>query len=261
MNQGLILRIVAWSIALGLVALPVVGVLNGWFAVDHWPIRYVQVRAPFKHVSAEQIRTTASTELGGGFFALDLQKVRQVVAALPWVASVDARKQWPDTLVLDVRERMPFARWGASQLVDRDGRLFSVPGAAQLQGLPQLDGPDGSLDKVIAFYDKTQRTLSGTGLLLTGVSDDARGSWTLSVAGGATIRLGHARVEQRLHRFLDVYPKISPGHPAGFDHADLRYTNGFAVQWLAPPPPPPVSPPAPPPAKPATVSPTAKAQT
>ena len=56
MNSRVVLKVIAWSIALTLVALPVVGVLNGWFAADRWPVRYLKVDAEFNHVSAEQIR-------------------------------------------------------------------------------------------------------------------------------------------------------------------------------------------------------------
>src|SRR5471032_3559501 len=101
---GVLLKLLAWMIALVLVALPVVGVLNGWFAVDRWPVRYLQVEAEYNHVSAEQIRAAAATHLGTGFFALKLEEVRAAVAALPWVESVEARKRWPETLELRVRE-------------------------------------------------------------------------------------------------------------------------------------------------------------
>ncbi|MGH8125951.1 MAG: cell division protein FtsQ/DivIB, partial [Rhodanobacteraceae bacterium] len=37
------LRLAAWLIALTLVALPVVGVLQGWFASDRWPVRELQL--------------------------------------------------------------------------------------------------------------------------------------------------------------------------------------------------------------------------
>lgn len=235
MNTRLPLKLAAWTIALMLVALPVVGVLNGWFAVDRWPVKYLQVEAQFEHVSAAQIRATVATQLGTGFFALDLEHVRHSVAALPWVASVEARKRWPDTLVLLVREHQPFARWGAKRLIDRDGGLFSVPGGNALQGLPQLDGPDGALGDVVDFYTRTGPMLSGTGLILTGVRLTPRGSWTLTLAGGAQIRLGDTDVVARLQRFIDVYPQIGAGHAAGFEHADLRYTNGFAIRWLAEP--------------------------
>ncbi len=234
MSQRLLLKISAWAIALTLVALPIIGVLNGWIAVDRWPVRYIQVQAPFAHVSAEQIRAASSSQLGTGFFALQMEDVRKSVAALPWVASVEARKRWPDTLVLEVRERQPFARWGSSRLIDHHGELFSIPGSGDLQGLPQLDGPASALADVVNFYKQAQQTLSGTGLILAGVSQDARGSWTIKLSGGGSIALGHEDIHARLQRFLAVYPQLSPSHSSGFDHVDLRYTNGFAVQWAAP---------------------------
>ena len=52
--SGLI-RVFAWLLALGLAALPVVAVLNGWMAPDRWPIRHLQVTAEYQRVSAEQV--------------------------------------------------------------------------------------------------------------------------------------------------------------------------------------------------------------
>jgi cell division protein FtsQ len=234
MSNRVLLKLLAWTIALALVALPVIGILNGWFATDRWPVKYLQVEAEYNHVSAEQIRAAAATHLGTGFFALNLESVRSAVAALPWVEAVEARKQWPDTLVLRIRERQPFARWGEQNLIGRDGTIFSVPGSEDVQGLPQLEGPDDRLTDVVSFYTATQKTLAGSGMVLTGVSLSGRGSWTLSLSGGAQILLGHDSVDHRLQRFLAVYPQIGADHSGGFQHADLRYTNGFAIAWVAP---------------------------
>ncbi len=33
------LRLAAWVIALALIALPIIGVLEGWFASGRWPVR------------------------------------------------------------------------------------------------------------------------------------------------------------------------------------------------------------------------------
>ncbi len=237
MNSRVLLKMLAWGLALGLVALPVVGALEGWFAVGRWPVRYLQVEADYNHVSAEQIRAAASTHLGAGFFALNLEEVRSAVAALPWVAGVEVRKRWPDTVVLHVRERQPFARWRAARLIGRDGTLFSVSGGDALQGLPQLDGPDDALARVVGFYTRTAHVFSGSGMLLTGVRLSERGSWTLTLANGAQILLGHKSANARLQQFLAVFPQLSAAHPNGFQHADLRYSNGFAILWSANPPP------------------------
>lgn len=233
MSSRFLLKAVSWLIALTLIVLPVIGVLEGWFAANRWPVRYLQVEAEYTHVSAEQIRAAATTQLGKGFFALDLDQVRNAVARLPWVASVEARKRWPDTLILQVRERAPFARWGAARLIDRDGALFSVPGGDALQGLPQLEGPDDAQGQVVEFYTSLVREFSGSGLILSGVSLSPRGSWTLTLANGAQILLGHKNTDVRLARFLAVLPQLNAAHPGGFQHADLRYSNGFAVLWAA----------------------------
>lgn len=241
MNGRFVLKLTAWVVALTLVALPIVGVLNGWFAVDRWPVRELRVEAEYNHVSAEQIRAAAATHLGTGFFALKLDEVRAAVAALPWVEGVEARKRWPDTLELRVRERQPFARWGDKRLVGRDGVLFSVPGGDTIQGLPQLDGRDDTLVEVVDFYTKSQRALSGSGLILAGASLNERGSWKLTLAGGAEIMLGHDQVDARMQRFLAMLPRLSAEHGGVFQRADLRYSNGFSILWAAAPAPPPAA--------------------
>jgi len=233
MSGRVVLKLTAWTIALTLVALPVVGVLNGWFAVERWPVRFVEVEAEYNHVSAEQIRAAAAAHLGAGFFALNLEEVRAGVAALPWVEAVAARKRWPDTLVLAVRERQPIARWGDKRLIGRDGSLFSVPGAETIEGLPRLDGPDDTLPAVVDFYTRAQKSFTGSGLTPAGAKVSGRGSWQLTLAGGAEILLGHEQVDARIQRFLDVLPRLSVEHPGGFQRADLRYSNGFAIQWVA----------------------------
>ena len=233
MSSRIVLKLLAWTIALTLVALPVVGVLNGWFAVDRWPVRYLDVQAEYNHVSAEQIRAAAATHLGTGFFALKLEDVRAAVAALPWVEGVEARKRWPDTLVLLVRERQPIARWGERRLIGRDGVLFTAPGVEAMQGLPQLDGPDDAVGEVVDFYTRTAHALAGSGMVLSGATLSGRGSWKLSLVGGAEIMLGHEQVDARVQRFLDVLPRLSAEHAGGFQRADLRYANGFAIQWAA----------------------------
>ena len=59
MSTGYPFKLAAWGIALTLVALPILGVLNGWFAGDRWPVTRLDVSARFDHVSAEQIRAAA----------------------------------------------------------------------------------------------------------------------------------------------------------------------------------------------------------
>lgn len=230
-------RLLAWLVAIALIALPIVGVLQGWFASDRWPVRKLEVQAEFSHVDAQALRAAVLPSLRTGFFALDLNRVRDVVSALPWVSHVEARKRWPDTLELRVIELHPVAHWGVGRLLGEDGRLFVVPGADAVASLPHLAGPDDRVADVVAFYQMSQRDFAPYKLRIDAVELSERGSWSLALSNGGALVIGRDQPEQRLARFVAAMPKLMGGRNGGFVYADLRYSNGFAVKWADTPAP------------------------
>ncbi|MGH8184821.1 MAG: cell division protein FtsQ/DivIB [Rhodanobacteraceae bacterium] len=242
MKGAIGLRFAAWIIAITLVALPVVGVLQGWFASDRWPVRELAVHATFRHVSAAEVRAAVAPALGAGFFAIDLDKVRDAVAALPWVSQVEVSKHWPDALDITFTEIDPIAHWGADALLSRDGRIFKVPNAGVVNGLPQFNAPDGRVADVLAFYRTAQVDFAPYNLRVTGVDLSARGSWTLMLSNDGRVTVGDQQPDQRLARFVAALPVLMRGRSDGFVYADLRYSNGFAVRWPEPTPALPVKP-------------------
>ncbi len=231
------LRLAAWIIALALVALPVVGVLQGWFASDRWPVRELEVHATFRHVSGAEIRAAVTPSLGAGFFAIRLDKVRDAIAALPWVGHVEVSKHWPGALAITVTEIDPVARWGADALLGRSGRIFKVPDASMVNGLPTFNAPDGRVADVLAFYRTAQTDFAPYNLRVTAIDLSARGSWSLELSNGGRVVVGGEKPDQHLARFAAALPILMRGHEGGFVYADLRYSNGFAVHWPDPPAP------------------------
>ena len=229
MNSAI--RLLAWAFALLLVALPLVAVVNGWVAADHWPIQRLRLTAEYERVNAEQVRAAVAPQLGRGFFAIDLAQVRTAIAALPWVEQVEVRKRWPDLIEVTLREHRPYARWGRDRLLSDRGALFSATGQEALQGLPELAGPDARVAEVVALYAQAQKIFAGTGLSVVGVRLSARGSWRLALGNGAQVVVGRADPEPRLQRLVRVLPQLLSGAAQPFERIDLRYTNGFAVRW------------------------------
>lgn len=230
------LRLVAWLIAIAFVALPVVGVLQGWFASTRWPVRQLDVHASFHHVSAEQVQAAVAPSLGAGFFAIRIGKVRDAVAALPWVGRVEVSKRWPDALDITITEIQPLARWGDDALLGRDGRIFKVPDAKAITGLPRFDAPADRVVDVLGFYRSALTDFAPYGLHVTGVALSARGSWSLTLANGGQVVVGDQQPDQHLARFAAALPVLMKGRSSGFVYADLRYSNGFAVRWPEPAP-------------------------
>jgi cell division protein FtsQ len=229
------IRLFAWLLSLIVVALPVVAVLNGWLAADQWPIKRLLVTAEYQRVDGDQVRAAVQPQIGRGYFAVDLARVRETVAALPWVERVEVRKRWPDTLELVIVEHRAFAHWGDSKLLSYQGEIFEAPDAGQLQGLPKLAGPKGRVEEVIAFYRDSQRAFEGTGLDVVGARLTSRGSWTLELSSGAQVMVG--RVPQplaKVQKLVSVLPQLLTGEARTANRIDLRYTNGFAVQWAQP---------------------------
>ena len=230
-STGLPLKLAAWAIALGLVALPVVGVMNGWFASDRWPFRQLKVDAEFQRINAEQVRAAVAPHIGVGFFAVNLDDVRESLEALPWVETVQVRKRWPDLLEIQLVERRAVAMWGDARLVSESGALFEVPGETAPEGMPRLVGPDARVADVLEFWRNTEKALDGSGLSVAGVTLSGRGSWALDLSSGAQLVIGREAPEARLARFIEMLPRLEAPANAYWARADLRYANGFAVEW------------------------------
>ncbi len=138
--MNVVLRILAWLLAVGLVVLPVVAVLNGWVGAERWPLAKLRVSGDFKRVSAEELRAVVLPYVRSGFFAVRLPQVQDAVERLPWVERAHVSKRWPDVLEVSVVEHQPFARWGSDRMLSEQGRLFPVPGGLKNLKLPQLGG-------------------------------------------------------------------------------------------------------------------------
>ena len=98
------LRLLAWILALALVALPVVAVVNGWVGGAQFPLRTLRVQGELQRVDAARLRATVLPHARRGFFAVQPERIQAAVAALPWVERVEVRKHWPDVLEVRISE-------------------------------------------------------------------------------------------------------------------------------------------------------------
>ena len=225
-----LLRILAWTLAIALVALPVVAVLNGWIAGERWPMRRLAVTGEFRQVDEAAVREAVLPMVGPGFFAVDLDRVRDAVSGLDWVDRVEVRKRWPDRLEVSLSEHTPVARWSDGRMLSEDGTLFDAPAGAGAE-LPLFEGPDSRASELMSFHSLARPLFLPLGLKVETVSLSARGSWSLLLDDGTRIEAGRGDPQSRLARFARMLPKIRAADPRLLVRADLRYTNGFTLVW------------------------------
>lgn len=232
----LLARAAVWLLAVALIALPLLGALRGWYAADRWPLRHLEINTDLSRVNADQVRRTIMPHIRNGFFASELEPIRSAIQGIPWVAQAEVRKQWPDRLIVRIREYRAAATWNDRMLLTARGTRFEVPGSTVPEGLVRLSGPEPTAQTVLAFAQHVVPLLRRLNLRADEVALSERGSWHLKLASGDEIIIGHDQPEMRLARFLRALPALRPPTPAthAWMRADLRYSNGFAITWRLP---------------------------
>ena len=185
-----------------------------------------------QRVSAAALLQVVRSEARGNLFTVDIGRLRQSLEKLPWVRSVSIRREFPHAMVVQLEEHQALGRWNGSALVNQQGEVFF---AESDQALPGFIGQDGSSAEMVQHYAQFSQQLAGLGLSVTEVALSPRHAWQLRLSNGIVLALGHDDMQQRLARFVAVYPyaenRIQKRERGGAArYVDLRYRNGFAVR-------------------------------
>ena len=200
-----------------------------------FPLDEVVLLTPPAQVTESQLEYAARSAVDGGFFTVDLDRVRETFEKLPWVRRAEVRRRWPASLELRLEEHVAVAYWspngsGETRLVNRQGEVFV---AASNADMPQFDGPQGSASWLLARHAEFSDMLQPLGVRLVGLALSAREAWRLQLDNGMTIVLGREQdkspLMDRLRRFIAVWPRVHEQIDIDIKTADLRYASGFAL--------------------------------
>ncbi len=194
-------------------------------------ISSIEISGPFQRVTALQIEEAISDEVDKGFIGADLDNIRTLIVAMPWIDQARVARRWPSRLAITVTEQVPAAIWGERGLLNTHGDLFVNDARHIPAELPRLSGPDESSARVAKRYLAVRDRLIPVGLDLRSVHLDARGSWQMTLGNGIEVRLGRRDVDSRTDLFLGVVADIITGRAADIDYVDMRYGNGFTIGW------------------------------
>ncbi len=195
------------------------------------PLRVVEITGEFSHLKHQAIEAKVATAIDGGFFTVDMQKVRDAVRGMPWVEEVSVRRVWPDTLRMHVVEQIPLAHWGEHALVNLQGEVFEPQVPAVYGQLPRLSGEKASAPQVVNFYLQMRSALIGGELVISELKQNRRHEWEVLFSNGLSLMLGRDDPEARAADFLQVYPRLLANVPRMPQRIDMRYEHGFAVRW------------------------------
>jgi cell division protein FtsQ len=183
--------------------------LIAW-ADQFFPIESVEVNEVQKVTRDEVL---AMVDLGGarGLLSTDTGKVKESLESHPWIQQAVVRRVFPDTLVVELKEREPAVVLRAGRrdlLLGQDGAVIAEAGPGVFEGYPILTGIDYA-QMVSRNAETTERVLSGIALasLLNEVGAN-RTEIDLHTPGdmvayydGLRIRFGEGGFENKLERY------------------------------------------------------------
>jgi len=241
-------RRVQWLVpALGVVLLAGIGGALWTYWNDSlryaYPIRYVRIEGKIVQLDEDELSGAIAPWAQAGFFDVDLAAIEAVARSFTWVGDIRVVRQWPDTLIVNVSERRPAARWNRQSLLSDRGERFTPPSTDGFDALPALAGPDGQERELFQVMQKLDAAMRTEGIRVATLFLTARQSWTATLSDGKEIVVGRQEPVASVERVLRWLPGLQRRRGALVRKVDLRYRNGFAVVWgreIEPEPVPPV---------------------
>jgi cell division protein FtsQ len=221
-----------------------VGAVKAVMKQPLFALREIVVVSPLGHVTHAQLRYVATSSLRGNFFTVDLERARMAFENLPWVRSAQLRRLWPGSIEVVLEEQVAVAYWrsvdsGDTRLVNNFGELFD---AAANDSMPVFSGPADSSAQILAQMRNINEILQPMQRKVVALTLSGRHAWQLKLDDGMVIELGkdmskdregrtvQATPEERLARFVALWPHTKEKLGKPIRVADLRYQNGFALR-------------------------------
>jgi cell division protein FtsQ len=186
-------------------------------------LKHVETRGNHR-VSTQAIYDIAFDQQSSAMPLVDLDGTRARLLQLPWIGEARVSRRLPDTLVIEVIERVPVAVWqqnGRLSLIDAEGVELEPVRVEAMPDLVRLIGPGAN-----RRYAALNALLEAAPRLRPMITDAAwigDRRWDLHFQGGETLSLPEGEVEARraIERFAQLDQRDSL-LGRGFARIDMR---------------------------------------
>jgi len=220
--------------ALLLVGLPVAATV--WVTTSPLFLLAAVEIGPTEHVTTEEVAMALVGLQGRHLLGLSLNDVEALLASNPWIEGAAIRKELPDRMIVEVRERYPVALLRQDDglfYVDKTGFVMEPYDPAGPVDLPLLSvAPRANLDvaralEVAASFDRFAPggTVGLSEIELLGLDDYRIHSAELAfpvLVSGVEVKTQLAKLENLLAEITRRFPAV--------EAVDLRFSHQIVVQ-------------------------------
>lgn len=201
---------------------------NSWLKDQtQLPIEHLIVEGDLKQVSHQDVLTALRPQIQRSFVSLNVNEAQASIENLDWVYWAAVRKEWPNTIKVNLVEQQAQVIWNGDFMLNHLGEVFQANRDSLPKVLPNLFGPDEEALEVLKHYKDFSALLALHNMTASEMTITERHSVRLILENGIQLNLGRENWLARIKRFLEFYPMLAKQHQ--IEYVDLRYDTGFAV--------------------------------
>lgn len=187
------------------------------------------------HLEEDEIKSVLGIRNGKTLFRLSFDEIETRLRHLPWIKEMFLRKQFPYTLVINIKEAVPKALLRLNNhvfFVDSDGNILQEITGEGIPFLPVIIEINPKKDRggilealklidamseknILSGRDSIEIMLSSYGLMMN--------------IDGESIRVGYGEYKEKLGRWKELEPEIR-GENIDIDYVDLRFKDRVIVK-------------------------------
>lgn len=202
---------------------------------DTFVIDQLKIKGKLRHLQPTEIESLVSKRGVGNFFSIELEQIKAEIEGLAWVQRAEVRREWPNTLLIEVSEHRPVMRWNDDKWVNSVGDVVDLPGQVNVSNPIALSGGDADSKLMLRQAYDWKKRLAKSGLELRAMELSGSHAWTLSLLeigrdSQFELLLGREDVEHRLVRFQQLFEKRFQHSDQFLQRVDARYPDGLAIK-------------------------------
>jgi cell division protein FtsQ len=151
------------------------------------------------------LRAAIGINKGDPILGFSLDDTRARIETIPWVEQATVERRLPGTVVINLKERAPFAIWqnqGKFVLVDRNGQIVTNQDVAAFRRLPLIVGlgaPAAAAELLDALQDRPALAEKVAAAVRVGER-----RWNLRMTNGTDVMLPEGHVIVALDRLIEL---------------------------------------------------------
>ncbi|MEW6052508.1 MAG: FtsQ-type POTRA domain-containing protein [Nitrospirota bacterium] len=199
-----------------------------------FPVKYFKFTGN-RHLADDELRALIDVQMNDSLVLVPADKITGQLLRSPWIKTVSLRREFPDTLTMDIRESEPFALLDMCDhlyLIDENGDVLDELGDGSVPFLPIIAGDPQKNKAGFSEAMKLVRLMHGRGLSADRdhieVIAHKQEEIGLSM-DGTYFKLGAGGYEEKLERLLQIEEDIKE---MGLlvDYIDLRFEKKAIVK-------------------------------